>query len=55
VPLLSSFERHMMTLANQYTDDCTQRATYKRASAHGENRVDAGGGIGIEFHVVELG
>jgi hypothetical protein len=33
------------------------RATYddKRASAHGENRVDAGGGIGIEFHVVELG
>lgn len=44
----------MMVLTNQYTADCTQRDTYKWTSAHGENRVVAGSGIGIEVYIVEL-
>jgi hypothetical protein len=55
VPLLSNLHRHMMVLTNQYTSDYTQQTTHKGASAHGEDGVVAGSGIGIEVYVVELG
>jgi hypothetical protein len=51
----SSNQRRMSILTNQYTSDYTQQTTHKGASAHGEDGVVAGSGIGIEVYVVELG